>query len=943
MTQEDNLAAQLANREGQLAEALRLLEQAVAGGASGGQWQDLARELIGAVEAECLAFTSGGIMAADGTLRQLRLELVSALAGSAPSLLPRSWTLHLSRLHALLLNCGLRDFPRAPAEDRVFEEISRHAPASTGALLGAMLLARSHELPLFEDVESLPEWMRDRWIAFVLQSPGVFNVAGEAERYLDHLERLTELVHRRWVRARGAAANPAVRALAEQYCSSAKFIQAYFSPRNLRPLFEKRGDILSATLVAGGIQTLEGTMPLVPLDGRKIRLGIFAGHFTPQTETYFTLSHFDHLDRARFDITLYTLHSTAHPLEKYCVSRADRLVVLSSGDFATQVRAAIRRIRDDDLDILLMSTNMTAVTNLAWLLGATRLARIQVASVSSPVTTGAHHVDVMLTAAWNEPEPDAPEHFTEHLELVEGSVNYYSYQFDKDPASIDVSREDLGIPADALVFFSGANFFKILPELSDAWARILAAVPGSVLMLMPFNPNWSKSYQQAPFTGRIRAQLEIHGVAQDRLCVISAVPTRADVHRVIGLADVYLDAYPFAGACSMIDAAIVGVPPVVRRGRVGRSNHAASILRMMGLEELITDTEEHYVSTAVALAGDRPRRERLRSSLRTLGAREIPPWFDTALFSRRVGAAFENLYARYQSHYARLAFDGASLRAAVEKTARRVIGRNGELDELTDIGIVKILVHPFFRSQGVARARRMLDVGACHGAMAEPLLDLGWSVDLVEPDPGARAVLEKNVAHHGRRARIHAVAVGSATQPEIAFHQAAMQGLSGLGDSPFGATARVIRVPCLTLRDFCSTNGIRDLDFLKVDAEGYDFDVLASHDFDAVKPDLVLIEYGTHFPRQTLGIVNCAIADMASRGYGSVVFSYADDGNFKRARWVYRLTELLVDRAIPDSDAISFGNILFYRASDARLLLALQALLESCDRPRETWKTRLNV
>lgn len=125
------------------------------------------------------------------------------------------------------------------------------------------------------------------------------------------------------------------------------------------------------------------------------------------------------------------------------------------------------------------------------------------------------------------------------------------------------------------------------------------------------------------------------------------------------------------------------------------------------------------------------------------------------------------------------------------------------------------------------------------------------------------------------------------------------------------------------------------MDLLKIDAEGYDFHVLESLNFDSVIPELVLLEYGAHFACQTLTVVNRAIADMASRGYGSLVFVYADDGNFKRSRWVYRLTSLYVDQPLVAQDCAAFGNIFFCPASNPRLLVALQSLLDCCDAPRE--------
>jgi FkbM family methyltransferase len=898
-----------------------------------------ADRLLAAVEADCGAFKRAATEETFERLRRTRLEIVAALVALEPDSLPRSWNL-FARAQAALLGTGLRDFTRTPSEDQVLERLKAHLasssaqPVAPGPLLSAMLLGRNFELPVVRDIERLPDWLRQLYFMELLESPTVFNQIGEAERYVDYLEQVTEFVHQRWVRTPGAGDDPVIGGLAALYAMSASLMQTYFSSRNLRPLYQKRGEIISAFLVSRGVATLATFPPDAAGGGGKIKLGIFLQRFTPHTETYFTLSHFEHLDRTRFDVTLYATDSNNHPLERYCVSRADRLVVLHP----TEVVEQIGRIRDDRLDILLISTNMTATTNAATLLGSVRLARIQVASVSSPVTTGARHVDVLLSAAWNEPEPDARQHYTEHLELLPGSVNYYAYQHDVDPATIEVSRERLGIPADALVFFSGANFFKILPELSETWARILAAVPGSVLLLMPFNPNWSHSYQRLPFVTRIRQQLRAHGIPPERLCIIDTVPTRADVHRVIGLADVYLDAFPFAGACSMLDSILAEVPAIVRRGRVGRSNHGAAIMQMAGLDELCCDSEAEYVAKSIAMAAGGADRQRIRERLHHLAQSTVPVYYDTPLFASRVGAAFERLFDRYQNRYAQLASDGVALRRSLEATARRLIGHNVELNAVSDHGTVRLLIEPYFHARQIDRPRCMVDVGACHGDMAAPLLARGWQAELLEPDPAARQVLERNLAGYAAQIRVHAFAAGSRSAEAVEFHQTAIQGLSGLGESPFGATATVLRVPCVTLEDFLARRGISAVDLLKIDAEGYDFEVLESLNFHSVKPELVLIEYGTHFARQTLAVVNRAIADMAARGYGALLFGYADDGNFKRSRWVYRLTALCIDRPVAAQDDAAFGNILFYPAGDPRLLVLLQALLDSCDAPREVWR-----
>jgi FkbM family methyltransferase len=793
-----------------------------------------------------------------------------------------------------------------------------------------MLMLRNFEMPIIQNLDGIPEFMRRHYVLFLLEAVNVLNAPGEVERVVDYLFALTEFIHDRGIRRNGVADRSDVQKLCGSYLISFNCIQAYFSPRNLRQLYVQRGDLASAVLVAAGSPTLHALTPRRQIEG-KIRLGIFAQHFGPQTETYFTLSHFNHLDRSVFDITLYCLDQTRHPLEQRCIARSDRLTLLPRGDPSAQAR----RIREDGLDILLISSNMTSVMSSAFLLGAFRMAPIQVASVSSPVTTGARHVDVLLSAEWNEPDADATQHYHERLVLMPGSVNYYSYQYDTDPASIAPTRADWGVAPGTVVMFSGANFFKITPELSRAWMRVLAAVPDSVLVLMPYNPNWLSSYQRRPFIARIQQQAREVGIDPARVKIIDSVPTRADVHRVLALADVYLDAYPFAGACSLLDPIIVGVPPVVWTGTVGRSSHGASLMRMVGLEELISDSEDGFVALAVDLATNPAKRECVRSALRVLGERRPPIYFDTAVFSHRVGEALRGLCERKRARYDRLArVPLANRRQALQRLADSVVGTNFELNQLTDIGLVTALIEPFFRSLP-GNHRHLVDVGACYGSMAQPLLERGWTADLFEPDPDARAILKRNLGGRARQCRIHAVAVNNTTDTEVVFHKSRTNGCSGLGDSPFAPTSATMKVPCTSLARCYVELGITAVDFLKIDAEGFDFDVLESHDFHALQPRLILIEYGTFFARQTLDVINAAIARMATHGYGAVVFNYTADGDFKKGEWSYRLTEMLVDTRVPNFGREAFGNILFYRHDDTHFALTLYALLETCSRPTD--------
>jgi len=274
----------------------------------------------------------------------------------------------------------------------------------------------------------------------------------------------------------------------------------------------------------------------------------------------------------------------------------------------------------------------------------------------------------------------------------------------------------------------------------------------------------------------------------------------------------------------------------------------------------------------------------------------------------------------------------------MQSLARSVVGSNFELNQLTDRGIITALVEPFFRALPGTERRHMVDVGACFGRMAQPLVERGWTADLLEPDPECRAILLRNVSGRSTQCRVHAIAVSNSMAAEVSFHKSSTKGCSGLETSPFAPTASIITVPCTPLAKFYSDQGIRAVDFLQIDTEGFDFDVLESHDFGVLQPRLIMVDFDRRFARQTLDIVNAAIARMAERGYGAIVFSYTEEGAVKEGARARRLTEIFVDARIPELGRPAFGNILFYRQDDKDFLLAMFSLLNSCRRPAEVWR-----
>ena len=90
----------------------------------------------------------------------------------------------------------------------------------------------------------------------------------------------------------------------------------------------------------------------------------------------------------------------------------------------------------------------------------------------------------------------------------------------------------------------------------------------------------------------------------------------------------------------------MGVPVVTLRGTTHVSRTASSILARVGLEELVADTPEAYLSIALRLAGDQERLRALRAELRD--RMRGSPLLDAGAFTRSLENAYLDMMQRWR-------------------------------------------------------------------------------------------------------------------------------------------------------------------------------------------------------------------------------------------------------------------------------------------------------
>ncbi|MDJ0555658.1 MAG: glycosyltransferase [Microcoleaceae cyanobacterium MO_207.B10] len=606
-------------------------------------------------------------------LRQLRQQIANYWLNLPTEKLESAYLTEIGKAHKKLIDSSLKYEQITDKEKLLVSQIATHISQglnqqnSIQYLLAATLYYYPHQLSenWFEQAP-IPKWFVNDYMKFMIDAPSYFQEIGEADNYYRYTLNWINYLHQRIF---NNSDSKLWQDIAWFLTQKFNFIPLYFNYQNLKDIYIKRAEIMELALESRGFK-LDYLFPERPANRNKIRLGILSSHFIPQTETFSTLPFFEHLDRSKFEIILYAKSLTEYPLEKYCQSLADRLVKLPD-NLINQVET----IRADDLDILLIGTNVTAITNSITLLALHRIARIQLTSTSSCVTTGMKHIDYYISGKLTEPQQEAQQQYREQLITLKRTAHCFNY-YPTEPEKpvVKPSRESWGVNDKNIVFVSGANFYKIIPELRETWAKIIAAIPNSVLALYPFNPNWSNSYQASThFVNDIRSIFSKYGIDKKRLIVIKTLPSRSDVKECLKLCDVYLDSYPFAGVNSLIEPLEIGLPIVTKDGNSFRSLMGSALLRSLSIPDLITNSEADYINLAIKLANNSKFRQQKRQQIQAK-MQQNPSFLDSRDYSAQIGKLFQELFQKWQNIHTPKTRESTSKNSLSPEFINRLLG-----------------------------------------------------------------------------------------------------------------------------------------------------------------------------------------------------------------------------------------------------------------------------
>jgi protein O-GlcNAc transferase len=357
----------------------------------------------------------------------------------------------------------------------------------------------------------------------------------------------------------------------------------------------------------------------------RCRIGFVSADFRTHATSMLLVRTLERLDRTRFEVALYSHgNDDKSALRRRLIDAVDEFVECREMSVAQQAE----RIRADGVTILIDLSGYTASSRLG--VFALRPAPVQVLWLAYPSTTGADFIDYLI----GDPVLTPLAHADDFSEQIAQLPICYEPTDELRERPSPSTRAEAGLPDGAFVYACFNQSYKITETVFSRWCRILHRVPQAVLWLL---------VPQPAIQARLRAAAAARGIAADRLIFAPFVAPGAHLAR-LPLADLFLDTFPYGAHTTCSDALWMGLPVLTQVGCSFSARVAASLLHAVGLPELAVETEADYETLAVLLANDT---EALRDIRAHLADPLALPLFDSARFSRELGALFQRMAERW--------------------------------------------------------------------------------------------------------------------------------------------------------------------------------------------------------------------------------------------------------------------------------------------------------
>lgn len=359
---------------------------------------------------------------------------------------------------------------------------------------------------------------------------------------------------------------------------------------------------------------------------RSLRVGFVSGDFRDHPVSYFfegVLEALLGLAPSRLAIYGYSNHVLCDAVTARIRSACKAWCVTT----AMPDTALATRIREDAIDILIDLSGHTAHNRLP--VFAMKPAPVQVSWLGYFGTTGVEAIAYLIADHWTLPSSEEVL-FTEKIWRLPETRLCFT------PPAISVDVTPLPAAQNGYVTFGCFNnLSKMTDDVLAVWARVLNAVPHSLLFLK------SPQLKEPEVIGGVCRAFATWGIGRERL-ILEGLSSRVAYLTCYQRVDIALDPFPYTGGTTTVEALWMGVPVLTLRGDRFLSRQGVGLLMNVGLPEWIAADPDDYVQRAVRHAGELHALAKLRDGLREQVL--ASPIFDAPSFAQHFETALRSMW-----------------------------------------------------------------------------------------------------------------------------------------------------------------------------------------------------------------------------------------------------------------------------------------------------------
>jgi predicted O-linked N-acetylglucosamine transferase (SPINDLY family) len=361
---------------------------------------------------------------------------------------------------------------------------------------------------------------------------------------------------------------------------------------------------------------------------KKLKVGYICHCFHSHSVGWLARWLLRHHDLTQIDLYAYMIN----PPEKADVVKDEyRQIVPNLRECGLDGLEVAEQIHQDGIDILVDLDSLTL--DLTCEVMALKPAPIQVTWLGWDAS-GFSTIDYYLADRYVLPE-NAQDYYVEKIwRLPTTYVAVDGFEVGEP----DLTRSQLDIPEDAVVFYSGQRGYKRHRDTTLWQLQIVAQVPKGIFLVKGLADEDAVKaffYELADMVGLDRGSLRFAPQAASE-----------PIHRAnLAIADIVLDTFPYNGATTTLEALWMERPLVTMVGAQFAARNSYSMLMNAGVEEGIAWSPDEYIEWGVRLGLDAELRSSVVEKLRR--AKTEQPLWQGKQFARDVEGAYQEMARRF--------------------------------------------------------------------------------------------------------------------------------------------------------------------------------------------------------------------------------------------------------------------------------------------------------